>query len=219
MPTFYDMIIVNNSTFDMNCILHLVIPGASNVISTVWWSHTIPAGEKETHSFDASLCVVLAEKEKNIFSEIQKVNTEKQTAWQVAITGESTVITPGPSSSHPKYGNEIRVENRSGSLRTIGIGMNDVGALFQERILSGANTSFNMMPEYRLAVLNEGVDAPVGKEVQTREDSGTESAPVVRQADMRARKVLSFDPLYFTHVTLEESDEGVSIKSTSIPKS
>ncbi len=214
-----NMIIVNNSAFDMNCIMHLHLPGALRISSAVWWSGVAPAGEKIFYSFDDGLCVVLADKADSIFSVVKKADAKKKTTWKINIAGDSEEITINPSSPSPKYDNEIRIENRSGSLLTVGIGMNNVGALFQEEILSGANASFNMTPEYSFAVLNEGVDAPVSKEVQTRSDSGTETSPIVRRADMMARKSLNVDALHYTYVTLEGSEEEVIIKCTSVPKS
>lgn len=157
--------------------------------SVVWKTGQVTPKSSLPLVWTDDLSVVLGTRTEETITQSDIWPVTLHTRWSLQYatdTGEDGYVllqVPDPGST---IADDVIIENRSGTEVNIGMGMDLVGALYMEDILSNENVIFKMAPIYCLGLLTPDQIVAVGEVVASDEDGPVEAARGLKPEDMLA---------------------------------
>ncbi|ADU61635.1 MAG: hypothetical protein KUA35_03945 [Pseudodesulfovibrio sp.] len=166
--------------------------------SVVWKTGMVPPKSSPPLIWTDALCVVLGTKADGRITQGDLWSVTYHTRWSLHYgkesgeDGYSLLQEPDPGTT---IEDDVIIENRSGTKVIVGIGMDRIGALYMEDILSNENVIFKMAPTYYLGLLSPDQVVEIGRVVAESDQGGQggEKGPLTPK-DMLASCAVALTP-------------------------
>ncbi|MUM77670.1 hypothetical protein GKC30_08495 [Pseudodesulfovibrio sp. F-1] len=200
--------IINPAEIPFNYVLFLRLPQARHCASVVWMTGEAPPKASLPLTWSDAPAVVLGSREDDALIQDKTWPVALHTRWRLEYSSE-TDPDPFRLVPVPDVGTVIKddviVENRSGIEVNVGMGVNMVGALYMENILSNENVIFKMAPVYHLGLLAPGTPARVGQVVDNGDEAGTGGLPVEAMLAQCTIELSGTRPLALVKIVVDEA--------------
>lgn len=133
------------------------------VFDNVSWKQASapPSGTKSvgwTISYNAALADFFSAGDSGVYESSQILSSNLGQKWLVTNPDGTQQLTPSSDGAPDGY---IYLQNNSGLLANVGIGMSGVGSIFQQGVLSDATAQFKVTPRYWASIFNQVVEGQV----------------------------------------------------------
>ena len=194
----FGLTIMNPGETGYTYVLYQRLSLTKHCTSVVWKTGMVPPKSFPPLIWTDDLCVVLGTKADGKIAQGDLWSVAYHTRWSLHYGTESgedgyTLLQEPDAGSSIE--DDVIIENRSGTEVIVGIGMERIGALYMEEILSNENVIFKMAPTYHLGLLKPNQMVEIGQVVEESDQGGQggEKAPLT-PGDMLASCAVSLTP-------------------------
>lgn len=200
------IIMVNPTDVPFKYALYLTLPKSRLCASVVWKTGDLPGKDSPTLAWPDGPEIVLGK--------VGDQTIETGTAWPAQAGKRYTLVydmktqqieaeeNPDSGSRIPE---ELVVENRTGMELTVGLGLDGVGALYMESILSNENVLFDMLPLYHFCLFDPAAEIEAGQVVP---DPYCRETPLPMEGALAAAELTLDKERIVAMVTLSVDAEG-----------
>jgi len=208
----FGLTIINPAETSFGYVLYLRLPLTRHCTSVVWMAGEVPPKASLPLTWSDEVVAVLGSREKDAIVQDETWPVALHTRWRLEY-GSETDPDGFRLTQVPDPGTVIRddviIENRSGIEVNVGMGVNMVGALYMESILSNENVIFKMAPVYHLGLTAPGLPVRIGQVVDDGGDSGAGGLSAEEMLAECAVELSAARPLALARIVLDEAGKAV----------